>query len=89
MTFQELLQHRTSQTSFDTTNGWGFGGGVGTSYKFSNGAEVRTGTAYYKHLPSEPFVCIYNPDGLRIYDATKASKTIDYKFVLELKKEEI
>lgn len=42
---------------FNTCNEWGFGGGIGTSYK--NGEwEVRKGTAYFRHLKPQAFLTV-------------------------------
>lgn len=56
---------------FNTCNGWGFGGGVGTEFSSENGqVRVRIGTAHYRHLPSSPYCAVY-VQGVRVYDETK------------------
>lgn len=54
---------------FNTNNAWGFGGGIGLSFKFPNGIEYRTGTAYFRHQEPAEF------DGFRDADGRRA----DYK----------
>ena len=44
-----------STEKFNTNNGWGFGGGVGTETVYDNNVVNRKGKAYYRHLPSSNF----------------------------------
>lgn len=68
MKFKELLSKAESQESYNTNNDWGFGGGIGTMYKFKNGF-IKKGTAYYRHAPSEKYVTVWI-DGRREKDVS-------------------
>lgn len=58
MRLEELIKSKGFISSpFNTNNGWGFGGGVGTSY-IKDGVEIRIGKAYYRHLPSHKFITL-------------------------------
>jgi len=54
------------KTSFNTNNGWGFGGAIGNSYKVAN-LEIRQGVASFRHLKQQPFTTAYI-DGKRVVD---------------------
>jgi len=44
-----------SVEEYNTNNAWGFGGGIGKQYNLKNSnLFVRIGTAYFRHLPSQP-----------------------------------
>lgn len=61
-----LISRGYETTSFNTNNDWGFGGGIGTSYR-KNNVEVRIGRAYYRHLASVQYTTV-SIDGMRVYD---------------------
>ena len=66
---------------FNTCNGWGFGGGVGTSWKHADGREFRIETAYFRHLPSQKFITLtHREKGLNREDLTDKQ----FKKLLEL-----
>ena len=62
------------QEEFNTCNGWGFGGGIGTQYTFNNGCYIRVGRAHHRHLPSSFFFCVYDSDGNRLCDYSSVPK---------------
>ena len=55
-----IIKH---QESFNTNNGWGFGGAIGTLTTYQDGFQKREGRAYFRHAGSEYFVRYFNPDG--------------------------
>lgn len=65
----ELLSKAIKVENFNTCNGWGFAGGVGTQLIFPNNVRIRMGVAYYRHLPSNYFVAVYKDDK-RVIDTT-------------------
>lgn len=44
-----------SAEKFNTNNGWGFGGGIGTETVYDNDLVNRKGTAHFRHIKSESF----------------------------------
>jgi hypothetical protein len=73
MTLNEILTLAVKKQDFNTCNGWGFGGGIGTEYTFANGVTLRKGTAYYRHIKSHAFVAVYK-DGNRVIDEITLNK---------------
>lgn len=64
-----LIAAGFTASDFNTTNGWGFEGGVGKSYRHPDGREIREGTAYYRHLPSRKFLTVsHRAAGLTRHD---------------------
>ena len=47
---------------FNTNNAWGFGGGIGKVFVYSNGYTIRKGRAYFRHLPPRSFVRYFDAD---------------------------
>jgi hypothetical protein len=58
----KLLANGFTASPFNTNNAWGFGGGVGTSYKRGKQG-VRVGVAYYRHHPPASFMSLDISDG--------------------------
>ena len=50
------------QEKFNTNNGWGFGGAIGTITTYSDGCSKREGRVYFRHLPSQKFVKYFSAD---------------------------
>lgn len=73
MTLAEILNLATKTETFNTCNAWGFGGGTGIEYTFSNGVTIRKGKAHYRHLPSSPFIAVYK-DSKRVIDEASLNK---------------
>jgi hypothetical protein len=69
---KELISLALSSKTFNTNNGWGFGGGYGTEYTLKNNVVIRTGKACYRHAPPSAFIAIYF-EGKRIIDTSKLS----------------
>ena len=67
------FQQPYTVTDFNTNNGWGFGGGVGKSFKFNEHLELRIGKAYYRHLKPEAFIALYF-QGVRVLDLSGHGK---------------
>jgi len=67
------------KSSFNTNNGWGFGGGYGYMYELPDGYAVKFGTACYRHAPSHSYTTIYF-NGIRIYDVhgKNQAKAVDF-----------
>ena len=72
MSFREILTKSTKQESFNTTNGWGFGGTIGTTFTFDNGITLTYGTTFYRHLNPSKF-CRVRKDGEEVIYASKLS----------------
>lgn len=68
MTVQEFKQNAVV-TEFDTTNGWGFGGGIGKMYTIGR-YHIREGKAYYRHAPSHKFTAYYIENTEEVKDKT-------------------
>ena len=81
MTLTQILNLSVKRENFNTNNSWGFGGGTGVMYTFSDGSFLRIGVASYRHLPSSKFVTYTSKEGDRLIDVTKLSdKHIQYIF---------
>jgi hypothetical protein len=61
-----LKEHIGEPQPFNTCNGWGFGGGIGTAWS-NDKVSVRWGTAYYRHQNPQAF-CTVTVGGVRVYD---------------------
>jgi hypothetical protein len=82
-----LLSKSISNSSFNTTNAWGFGGGFGVEHVFQNGSKIRIGTACYRHAKAHTYVTAYTPDGRRVFDESgglSADKEIKIAELLNL-----
>jgi hypothetical protein len=75
-----------TETDFNTNNGWGFGGGIGTEFVYASGAKVRKGCAYYRHTGTSPFFVVYDNSGKVIYDHQSMPKvgTTAYGKILQI-----
>lgn len=52
-----------------TCNAWGFGGATGIiNFRMENGDRWRTGTAVFRHAPSERFIRAWDDNGVEIGD---------------------
>lgn len=84
MTLDKIKSLAIKTEPYDTNNSWGFGGGIGTSYKFANGCELRIGTAYYRHLRSHRYCALYNPKGKRVLDKAGSPNAEAIKDIFEI-----
>jgi len=80
---EKLLKLAIKTETFDTNNGWGFGGGIGKSYTLPNGIEIRKGKACHRHHPPTPYLTISH-NGTRIIDNSGAISDKQFKQVLEI-----
>jgi hypothetical protein len=56
---------------FNTNNGWGFGGSIGTQSIYSNGLVMSKGKYCYRHLLPQPFVKWYYNSENALYEITE------------------
>lgn len=61
----------TDAQPYNTCNGWGFGGAVGTIYTLDSGHRVMLGKALFRHLPSVPVCSVFTPSGRKIIDVDR------------------
>jgi len=54
--------------SYNTNNGWGFGGSHGLKYTFNDKLFVKIGKACYRHHPSTPHVTVWYVDDMEYPD---------------------
>lgn len=60
---KQLVELGFTKEPFNTCNAWGFGGGVGHSYKKGD-IKVKIGTAYYRHANAEKYITLYDKDSI-------------------------
>jgi len=62
-----------SRDTFNSNNGWGFGGAVGDRFTSPDSrVVVKIATAYFRHLPSAGFVTV-TVEGRRLYDEARTA----------------
>lgn len=65
-----------STEKYNTNNAWGFGGGRGIQYNFSDGSYIKIGIADFRHLPSVHYSNLYFNDGRNTEDKNEISTHI-------------
>lgn len=75
---------------YNTTNNWGFGGGVGVETTYDNGLSTRKGKAYFRHLAPESYFKLYiefEGDSITVVDVHSEKKFKSIKAVSVYKNE--
>jgi hypothetical protein len=60
-------EHSYTEESFNSNNAWGFGGAIGTRYKFEHDITLTIGKAYYRHADTTPYMTV-RVDGIDVLD---------------------
>lgn len=82
--FRQAVQRKAvSMESYNSNNGWGFGGAYGKLYKLNDKVSVLFGTACYRHAPSHPVWKVFFEDRPSMYADTEPER----KEVLDVFKE--
>lgn len=85
---QEILSKALSQEPFNTNNPQGFGGGIGTEYKFPYDLRIRVGVACFRHLKPKKFVAVYRGQ-MRILDVSKMNADQQARFLAAIQEPDL
>lgn len=75
MTKKQLLAQAIKSEDFNTNNGWGFGGSIGTTYTFKNNVKLVLRKICYRHAPSNNVHEVYHNGELIIDGYTGLNKS--------------
>lgn len=84
LNFKTMFTASHKKEKFNSCNAWGFAGGIGDKFVFSETLYAKVGKAYYRHLPPDRyrddlppdrFITVYRDD-VRIIDRAYSEKAL-------------